>query len=39
VFAEGGLQVRCYPDGGARITVGDQPSTVAVLSAVEKSLS
>jgi len=39
VFAEGGLQVRCYPDGGARITVGDLPSTVAVLSAVEKSLS
>ncbi len=22
VFGEGGLQVRCYPDGGARITVG-----------------
>jgi histidinol-phosphate aminotransferase len=37
VFAEGGLEVRCYPDGGARITVGDLPSTLAVLSAIEKS--
>src|ERR1700761_5355281 len=39
VFADAGLQVRCYPDGGARITVGDLPSTLAVLSAVEKSLA
>ncbi len=39
VFAAGGVQVRCYPDGGARVTVGDQPSTLAVLSAVEKSLA
>jgi histidinol-phosphate aminotransferase len=39
VFAEVGLQVRCYPDGGARITVGESPSTLAVLSAVEKSLA
>ena len=39
VFAEGGVQVRYYPDGGARITVGDLPSTLAVLSAVEKSLA
>ncbi len=37
VFAKGGVQVRYYPDGGARITVGDLPSTLAVLSAVEKS--
>ena len=39
VFAESGAQVRHYPDGGARITVGDLPSTLAVLSAVEKSLT
>jgi histidinol-phosphate aminotransferase len=39
VFAEAALRVRCYPDGAARITVGDQPSTSAVLSAVEKSLA
>jgi histidinol-phosphate aminotransferase len=38
VFTGAGLQVRCYPDGAARITVGDLPSTTAVLSAVEKSL-
>jgi histidinol-phosphate aminotransferase len=37
VFAESGVRVRHYPDGGARITVGDLPSTLAVLSAVEKS--
>ncbi len=29
-----GLQVRRYPDGGARITVGNRASTLAVLSAV-----
>jgi histidinol-phosphate aminotransferase len=39
VFTGTGLQVRCYPDGGARITVGDLSSTLAVLSAVEKSLA
>jgi histidinol-phosphate aminotransferase len=39
VFAEAGLRIRCYPDGGARITVGDLPSTQAVLAAVEKSLA
>jgi histidinol-phosphate aminotransferase len=39
VFAESGVRVRHYPDGGARITVGDLPSTLAVLSAVEKSLT
>src|SRR3984957_1734329 len=39
VFAESGAQVRHYPDGGARITVGDLPSTLAVLSAVETSLT
>ncbi|BBX48224.1 histidinol-phosphate transaminase [Mycobacterium cookii] len=38
VFADGGPRVRCYPDGGARITVGDLSSTLAVLSAVDKSL-
>jgi histidinol-phosphate aminotransferase len=37
VFAESGLHVRCYPDGGARITVGSRASTQAVLSAVGKS--
>jgi histidinol-phosphate aminotransferase len=39
VFAEVGLQVRCYPDGGARVTVGDSASTLAVLSAVQNSLA
>jgi histidinol-phosphate aminotransferase len=39
VFAEAGVRVRCYPDGAARITVGDHSSTLAVLSAVEKSLA
>jgi histidinol-phosphate aminotransferase len=38
VFGEAGLRVRCYDDGGARISVGELPSTLAVLSAVEKSL-
>jgi len=37
VFADTGLQVRCFPDGGARITVGSRASTLAVLSAVGKS--
>jgi histidinol-phosphate aminotransferase len=39
VVADAGVRVRCYPDGAARITVGDQSSTLAVLSAVEKSLA
>ena len=39
VFADAGVRVRCYLDGAARITVGDQSSTLAVLSAVEKSLA
>ena len=37
VFGDSGLHVRCYPDGGARITVGSRASTLAVLSAVAKS--
>lgn len=36
-FAETGLHVRFYPDGGARISVGSRASTLAVLSAVGKS--
>nr|WP_156746469.1 aminotransferase class I/II-fold pyridoxal phosphate-dependent enzyme [Mycobacterium sp. E1715] len=36
VFAGGGPRVRCYPDGGARITVGNRASTLAVLSALGK---
>jgi histidinol-phosphate aminotransferase len=35
-FADSELRVRCYPDGGARITVGSRASTLAVLSAVSK---
>jgi histidinol-phosphate aminotransferase len=34
VFADSGLHVRHYPDGGARITVGNRASTLAVLSAI-----
>jgi histidinol-phosphate aminotransferase len=37
VFADTGPQVRHYPDGGARITIGSRASTRAVLSAVAKS--
>lgn len=37
VFAGTGMQVRHFPDGGARITVGGRDSTSAVLSAVAKS--
>jgi histidinol-phosphate aminotransferase len=37
VFADSELQVRCYADGGARITVGSRASTLAVLSAVGRS--
>jgi histidinol-phosphate aminotransferase len=37
VFADSGLHVRCYADGGARITVGNRASTQAVLSAVGKA--
>ena len=36
VFADSGLRVRCYQDGGARITVGSRASTLAVLAAVGK---
>lgn len=36
VFTGGGPRVRCYPDGGARITVGNRASTLAVLSALGK---
>src|SRR6185437_484157 len=36
VFADSGLHVRCYPDGGARITVGNRASSLAVLSAIAK---
>ncbi len=38
VFTEVGLRVRCYDNGGARISVGEVPSTLAVLTAVEKSI-
>ncbi len=34
VFADTGLHVRFYPDGGARVTVGSHTSTLAVLSAI-----
>ncbi len=34
VFADTGLHVRFYADGGARITVGSHVSTSAVLSAI-----
>lgn len=37
VFADTELHVRCYPDGGARITVGSRVSTMAVLSVLGKS--
>ncbi|OBI53123.1 aminotransferase class I/II-fold pyridoxal phosphate-dependent enzyme [Mycobacterium sp. E787] len=37
VFAGSGLQVRHYADGGARITVGNRASTLAVVSAVGKA--
>jgi histidinol-phosphate aminotransferase len=37
VFAGTGLQARHYADGAVRITVGSRASTLAVLSAVEKS--
>ncbi len=36
VFTHSGLHVRYYADGGARITVGNRRSTLAVLSAVGK---
>ena len=39
VFSDSGLHVRCYPDGGARITVGSHASSLAVLSTVGKSLA
>ena len=34
VFADTGLKARYYPDGAARITVGNRASTQAVLAAV-----
>lgn len=34
-FEDTGLQIRHYPDGSVRITVGNRQSTRAVLSAVE----
>jgi histidinol-phosphate aminotransferase len=37
VFAESGLHVRHYADGGARITVGNRASTLAVLSTIGKA--
>jgi histidinol-phosphate aminotransferase len=37
VFADSGLHVRHYEDGGARITVGNRASTLAVLSAIGKA--
>lgn len=36
-FADGGLRVRHYADGGARITVGNRASTLAVLAALGKA--
>jgi histidinol-phosphate aminotransferase len=36
VFADPRLHIRHYADGGARITVGNRDSTLAVLSAVAK---
>jgi histidinol-phosphate aminotransferase len=36
VFAESGLHIRFYADGGARITVGGRESTLAVLDAVAR---
>jgi histidinol-phosphate aminotransferase len=37
VFANSGLHVRYYADGGARITVGNRASTLAVLSAIGRA--
>jgi histidinol-phosphate aminotransferase len=39
VFDEAGVRVRHFADGGARITVGDQASTHAVLGAFSRSVS
>jgi histidinol-phosphate aminotransferase len=39
VFADSRVQVRVYPDGGARVTVGELPSTLAVLSVLEAGCS
>lgn len=38
-FEGTGLQVRCYSDGGVRITVAGRPSTTAVLAAITKSVA
>jgi histidinol-phosphate aminotransferase len=37
VLRDSGLRVRYYPDGGARITVGNRATTLAVLSAMGKA--
>ena len=37
VFADTGVQVRCYGDGGVRVTVGTRQSTHAVLAALSTS--
>ncbi len=37
VFADTGLNVRYYPDGAVRITIGSRASTQVVLAAVAKS--
>jgi histidinol-phosphate aminotransferase len=39
LFDDAGLHVRHYADGGVRITVGARASTVAVLAAIEKSMT
>ncbi|OBI04203.1 aminotransferase [Mycolicibacter heraklionensis] len=39
IFADNGLRVRGYPDGGVRITVGSRGSTQMVLAAVEQTLN
>ncbi|MEB3032585.1 aminotransferase class I/II-fold pyridoxal phosphate-dependent enzyme [[Mycobacterium] nativiensis] len=39
IFFGTGLQVRHYPDGAVRITIGTRTSTRMVLSAVERALS
>ncbi|MEB3021496.1 pyridoxal phosphate-dependent aminotransferase [[Mycobacterium] crassicus] len=39
IFAGTGLQVRHYPDGAVRITIGTRASTRMVLATVERALS
>lgn len=38
LFEDSGIQVRHYPDGGVRITVGTRSSTRAVIAAVQHEL-